>query len=511
MSRAVIAVILVLSCALSVSCGGKPRTLAGASAAGGPPDNGPVGWDAFRQLDRLPEIPVGVHEYEISSYDRTGGNNDGFTGSYSCLSVSRDGCVIAQHRGPGEVDSIWFTRDGGDVAATGAIKVVLDGRTALDAPLQLVVDGHAGAPFIYPLVANAQQSSGGVYIAVPMPFRTEMRITTERNPRFYHVFYRTFGTSRGVSTFDPSERALDVISKLRAAGFVDPKPALADARTTSSSLRLKPGRALTVADLEGPGEVSALRLHLPQLASASAATNILHNVRLVISFDGHRTVDSPLGEFFGSGLGEARVHALMFSLADGSLTSWWPMPYARSVRVALVNQSGQAVAGSAAVVWSRSPQWARELSSGRVGYFATSSHAGPTTPGVDWPFLRIRGAGKLVGISQTMAGPDRSYLEGDDIGFVDGARQLHGTGTEDFYEGGWYWNRGPFSDPFNGEPSHEASVYGCFAVCDSAYRLMIADSIPFSSAIDYGIEHGNRNTVPALYGSTAFWYEPIAK
>ena len=107
-----------------------------------------------------------------------------------------------------------------------------------------------------------------------------------------------------------------------------------------------------------------------------------------------------------------------------------------------------------------------------------------------------------------MDGPNRSYLEGDDIGYTGGSAspQLHGTGTEDFYEGGWYWNRGTFTDPLNGEPSHEEGVFGCAAVCDSAYRLMVAESIPFKGSIDFGIEHGTQNMVPATYSSTAFWY-----
>jgi hypothetical protein len=457
--------------------------------------NGPVGWDVYRHLDRLPEIPSGVHEYEVSSYDRTGSNNDGFLGTYSCLSVDSSGCVIARHGGPGEIDSIWFTRDGGNVAATGKIRIELDGRTVLDAPLQSVVDGHLGAPFVYPLVANADQSSGGVYIKVPMPFRRQMQITTAQNPRFYHVFYRTFGTGRGVQTFNPSVRALDVIARLRGAGHADPKPPLPEAHATRSSFRLAPGQTATLADVHGLGEISELILRL--------APTVLERVRLLITFDHHRTVDSPLGEFFGSGLGDRPVRALMFAVNHGLLHSWWPMPYRSVARVELQNQSSDTVSGRATVVSGHAGRWG--------SYFATSSHAGVTTPGVDWPFLQVKGAGKLVGVSQTMAGPNRTYLEGDDIGFVDGSQapQLHGTGTEDFYEGGWYWNRGPFTDPFNGEPTHEQGVPDCPAVCDSAYRLMLADSVPFNSSLDYGIEHGNQNSVPALYGSTAFWYERI--
>jgi hypothetical protein len=187
------------------------------------------------------------------------------------------------------------------------------------------------------------------------------------------------------------------------------------------------------------------------------------------------------------------------------------MPYRTQAKLELLNDSGRSITGSAAVAWARTNRWAEKLANGQAGYFASTSHAGPTAQGADWPFLSTTGSGKLVGVAQTMAGPNRTYLEGDDIGFIDGSSnpQLHGTGTEDFYEGGWYWNRGPFTDPFNGEPSHQHGVRDCAGVCDSAYRLMLADSVPFSQSINYGIEHGNQNTVPAIYSSTAFWYARI--
>ncbi len=246
--------------------------LAAATLAGGPahagaavPDpKGAVGWDVYRHLDRLPELTSGVRTQQFSSFDRTGGNNDGFEGTYSCLRTSADGCVIAEHSGPGEVDAIWFTRDNGDVSATGNITITLDGRDVVHAPLQDLVDGKVGAPFAHPLVANADRSSGGVYVEVPMPFRSSMRITTEHNPIFYHVTYRTFPDDHGVSTFDPSDKAEDVLSTLNAAGTKDPKPAAPGARTAKASLRLAPGASQTLARANGPGRLTALGLTLPQ-------------------------------------------------------------------------------------------------------------------------------------------------------------------------------------------------------------------------------------------------------
>ena len=123
---------------------------------------GPVGWDVYRHPERLAELTTGVRTRQFSSFDRTGGNDDGFGGKYSCLRTAADGCVIAEHSGPGEVDAIWFTRDGGDVRATGNIRITLDGHDVVHAPLRDLVDGRLGAPFSPPLVADADESSGGV-------------------------------------------------------------------------------------------------------------------------------------------------------------------------------------------------------------------------------------------------------------------------------------------------------------------------------------------------------------
>ena len=652
-------------------------TAPGAALAGKHPHprdaHGPIGLDVYRQLERLPFVPRGVHASEFSSYDRSGGNDDGFEGTYSCLRTTASGCVIAESSGAGEIDSIWFTRDGGDVSATGNLRIELDGNVILDAPLQQVVNGGLGRPFTFPLVANADQSSGGVYIKVPMPFRRSMVVTTDQNPRFYHVNYRTFDDRTGVSTFDPADHADDVLAKLRAAGSSDPKQRARRSKTRRAALELAPGKTATLAKLRGPGAISAIELGLPQLvgpqptpeitddgrafgnggssqftvqidpanngvrltrrldsvignqraqilvdgvpagewaalpasgggqwldqsvelpasltagksqitirnqfissnfdfnefaywadsraggglarsdaidvgpnsaaseaahaysiqnqtwsgvrtyryppggdpAAIGASSDILRGARLVIKFDGRRMVDAPIGQFFGAALGESAVASLMFSVdpSSGRYASWWPMPYRSRAKVQIVNGSSHAIRGLTSTVrFARSDSWERKLSrGGNAGYFHTASAGGSTLPGIDWTLLRATGRGKLVGVVQAMDGPDRGYLEGDEIGFVDGSRvpALHGTGTEDFYEGGWYFNRGPFSNPFNGEPSFQSGGVGCTGACDGVYRLLIADAIPFSSSIDLGIEHGSENSVQAVYSSTAFWY-----
>ncbi len=68
-----------------------------------------------------------------------------------------------------------------------------------------MVNGDLGAPFVWPLVTNADQTSGGVTIKVPMPYRDSMVVTTTNNPLFHHVCYREFADVTGVTRFNPAD------------------------------------------------------------------------------------------------------------------------------------------------------------------------------------------------------------------------------------------------------------------------------------------------------------------
>lgn len=368
-----------------------------------------VGWDTYRRLDLLPYLSADTQSLQLSSFDRSGGDFDISTGNKNgtggCLAPGGAGCVIAEDHGAGEVDSIWLTRDGGNLRAIGNIRVELDGQTVLDTPVQSLVDGQLGAPFVWPLVANAGESPGGDYIKVPMPYRRSMRISVESHLEYYHVDYRQFPTAEGVSTFSPADPAVDVLDRFRAAGTVDPKPAAPGEVHSNRVIELPGGAEQTIAESTGPASISALRLYLPAPADQS-----LTGLRLRIEFDGRTTVDSPLGEFFGAGLGPTPVRSLMFAAfpqPDGSMAlwCWWPMPFARSARVSLANTGAGPVFGIAAeVTTTPDARWAGALASGRAGYFTARSHAGPTILGQDWPFADEQGRGKFVGVSQTIRG-----------------------------------------------------------------------------------------------------------
>ena len=115
----------------------------------------------------------------------------------------------------------------------------------------------------------------------------------------------------------------------------------------------------------------------------------------------------------------------------------------------------------------------------------------------------------VLGSKRRSATTPRTFLEGAERVYTDGSAspQWYGTGTEDFYEGGWYFKNGTrYSDPLTGQPDQRTAAGGCADYCVAVYRLMLADSIGYHSAIRFGIEHGKRNMVQPDYSSTAFLY-----
>jgi hypothetical protein len=636
-------------------------------------DKGPIGWQVYRDFSQLPVMRPGAVARQFSSFDRTGGNNDGFEGTYSCLRSTATGCVIAERAGPGQVDSMWFTRDSGSMVNNGRIKIELDGIVVLDQLLQDVVDGKLGAPYVWPLVGNGEDTAGGSVIKVPMPYRESMRVTVQANPRFYHVDYRSFSDADGVRTFDPTDKALDVIAKLRAYGLRDPK-AVAASRLAVAKGAIAAGAWKNVAVTSGSGWISQMRVNIPQIVAsprvgddgrafavggstmfrvATDPTNegvrltrrydpqvgnqrarvsvngtqvgfwesgprvptgqwrdqsilvpavltagkstltvlneylssdvdinefryavhsnvagdwrrtdvvdvgpnhpgdeqahgyvikglnwqgyrvsrypvdaaevtrsdvLLTGVRMVISVDGKTTVDAPLGEFFGSGLGEYDTRTLMSSIdtaPDGWYTSWWPMPYARNATVVLVNESGVAIGDvTVQVDYVNDPAVGPALQSGKLGYFRATRQSGNTVSGKDFTFLETAGQGVFYGVTHSMRGgiPNgnmRSYLEGDERVYVDGMASpvWYGTGTEDFYESGWYFRDAtPYTMPLAGSPAWELNGDGCQYDCTGAYRLMLGDAVSFSANLRFDIQHGPVNDAPANYSSTAYWY-----
>ncbi len=237
-------------------------------------------------------------------------------------------------------------------------------------------------------------------------------------------------------------------------------------------------------------------------------SHLLTGVWINATWDGAHVeaVRAPLGCFFGMPFGVREVRALMFGLNtnDNECYSYFPMPFEHSGLLIITNTGSRTVSN----LWCEVRHSALTDSMDDLGYFhATFREARPTAgDGRDYIFLETNGCGHLVGVVHAMKSDSvRWYLEGDERFYIDGNRtpRVYGTGTEDYYNGGWYFSRGIFNLPCHGNPNHKTPVGGDWTAC---YRVHLADRIPFRASIRAGIEHGGNNDVTVDYSSVAFWY-----
>jgi hypothetical protein len=253
----------------------------------------------------------------------------------------------------------------------------------------------------------------------------------------------------------------------------------------------------------GAGTLTHLRISLP----GNPSPNTLAFTRVRMTFDGRTTVNAPLGELFGSGI-PARVRSLFAAQDGGRLNLWWHMPFTTSARVEVLTREGRPADALVEADVSRDPVLPAALARGEAGHFHATSRRGRTARNLPWRVMEATGRGLLVGISATLQGPrSQKHLEGDERIVADG-RVLQGTGTEDLFEGGFYWYFGTRSLPLVGSPGHLVGRRGCPADCRSMYRWLVPDAVPFSESLRFTLEHGDRNRVAGLYSTTALWYGP---
>jgi hypothetical protein len=106
---------------------------------------------------------------------------------------------------------------------------------------------------------------------------------------------------------------------------------------------------------------------------------------------------------------------------------------------------------------------------------------------------------------QPRRGRSLGFLEGDERVFVDGETtpSIVGTGTEDYFSAGWYFDTGPRAAPYHG-----VTIKDTLAGRISAYRWHVEDPIPFARSLRFTIEHGATNETRGVdYTSVAFWYQ----
>lgn len=246
--------------------------------------------------------------------------------------------------------------------------------------------------------------------------------------------------------------------------------------------------------------------YAPQVVRQTASEALLRALRIRITADDAAVpdVDVPVGAFFGSGVGESNLASLLAGMIPASdrLYSYWPLPYAQQLRIELVNTGSEPVTSFSAQVAYRARAYPAPGKT--TGYFRVyESLARPTVLGTDHALMALdTGAGRVVGLHLLIQSGSEGLLEGDERWHVDGLRTpgVRGTGTEDVFNGGWYYNRGRVLHALHGVNSTR------FEGWVDQYRWYVGDYIPFAGGLAGGIEHGGSNELDTDYSSWVFYY-----
>jgi hypothetical protein len=471
-------------------------------------------WEGWARVDY--QTRTGL----ASSYDRAGGIIDYNHYEYPPGLIDGDLDVIAATiHGPGILYRFWMPHY--TALRPFAIRMYFDGETTprINSDSRQILGGDYSY-FTSPLVTTF---AGGQVCYEPIPFRESLRIDTENRAglrNYYQYSYRTFPPGTDLTSWDGTLDPETAAARLATAVMfqhVGDHPAGESAsavRVVVGPTSVPAGEALVLADLAGPGRIRRLNVRMD-----GATDEALDSLRLRVFWnaDSLPAIDVPVGWFFGAGHDRAPYRSLpMGTDSPDGFYCYWPMPFEGAARLELTNPLPDPVPIDSTVVEYDPMPVAPDM-----GYFHAVARAESKPAGsILFHMAEVNGTGTYVGnflfVEQDH---DTHYmLEGDDIVIVDQADTLNGTGIEDAYNGGYYYNwvaspmqepEGP-SPPFAFRPLHgilrvAKTTTPAFARADQ-YRWMIADRIAFTRSLQVSVENLYSYT-GSRWKSVVFWYQ----
>ncbi|MEX0720754.1 MAG: glycoside hydrolase family 172 protein [Balneolaceae bacterium] len=298
--------------------------------------------------------------------------------------------------------------------------------------------------------------------------------------------------------------------------------------------QIQPDETRTIGEVEGPGIIKHIWTTI-----ASSEYYHLKKIVLRMYWDGEEnpSVEVPIGDFFGLGLGKYNLYDSEFTSVGSqrALNASFPMPFRESARITVTNEGEQAIdAYYYNIDWEKHESLPED-----VAYFHAQYHQEVPTEGwtTDWELnsdpeintkqnttgednyviLEAEGKGHFIGVSHSIIQNQGDWWgEGDEMIFIDGAEepQIHGTGAEDYYLGAWCYG-GCAINPFGHQkPEFDYDEYGNpinggddRGAEWTVYRFHSESPVTFNESIRVTIEHGHANHRSDNYYTAAYWYQ----
>ena len=294
--------------------------------------------------------------------------------------------------------------------------------------------------------------------------------------------------------------------------------------SNSDNFRIPPGATHVLMDEKGPGAITHIWMTFlgpePQGWAKDGSAN--HQEMLLrIYWDGRAKpgVEAPVGDFFANCFGRrSEVISTPVVVEDAdSYNCYWRMPFRKSARVEIVNQSDKPIS-----LLYYNLDWVKldSLPKDTPYFHAQYRQEYPVRHGEDYVILDTKGKGHYVGTVLAVRTRSPSWFgEGDEKIYIDGEAKpsIWGTGTEDYFLSAWGLKK--TSTPCFGVP--EFDQWGIVGGHTSAYRWHVTDPLVFNKGIKVTLEHfgwispdenpnyksTSWNEREDDYASVAFWYQ----
>lgn len=456
--------------------------------------------------NRLTTLDIGGARL-ISSFDRTGGNDD--FNNFKAPGTESGWKTLAEAQGPGVVRRFWTT----GVDPGHQFRVYFDGEKK--PRLSGTIDELFGErqPFTPPL-ARMINLCWASY--VPLTFQKSIRIEAQTPPThpfwgprklFFHLNVESFPAGTAVQSFPAQLSAEDLaaVEQVQARWRESVEWPRHD-WTGATALAVQPGATGVVFQSSRPGVLKEWILDVQPATAADWSQRekeyLLQDAILRVTYDGAQSpsIEAPVGDFFGNAWRRRWYGSLLLGNGPDGFRCGFPMPFAQGVRIEVVNGSDRTIAlrfhGQQDALTVTNPayfhaEWRRSGPDARSPHLITD----------------LAGRGRFLGCFLGVTGhgvtqQDNSWwlLEGDEQMFVDGETRpsWHGTGLEDYFNGGWYY-RGCAFNALNG-------IFDRAPFRVAQYRHQMVDPVAFTNSLRVQIERGDQNVSYAWFQSTAYAY-----
>jgi hypothetical protein len=426
----------------------------------------------------------------ISTYDRTGGNDDF---NHFELSGPDGWKLIADLDGPGVMTRLWMTA----LKPDQAVRVFVDGERSPRIEFTRAQIMEQRFPLAPPLAAWEQNC---FYSYIPVTFQKNLKVMVQdrgyQGRGWPRLFYQVNWTplSDLPEPFPENLSAADE-QALRTMGAT---PSFVG-ETSAQTLTVPAGQSASFQPLEGPAVIRELSL-TPDIQ------NDLRGLLLEVRWDGaaEPSVAIPLSDFSAGSFSRTYFETQFLGSTNEAVSLRFPMPFRKRADVSIRNTLGHPVDVALKVDFQALETFPKNL-----GLFhAQWARSNPDEVGRPFSVLSEQGTGRYLGCLLNVVSQDQSWwiLESDESIWRDGEARPSwlGTGLEDYFNGGWYYSRA-LVRPFHGVLSRAPFQ-------TSQYRLHLSDAVPFEQSIDVQFEKGPELQSKGWMESIAYYYmsEPVA-